>query len=335
MKRMLCGALAALLFAGCGANLAEYPWVEPSASPLPPPTVLTLTLPEDGDDILYGAVVLLEAKLKELSGERITLKTVYSQDPQGDYREGGPGLYLLTSGQIAALDDRMNYSQMPYLFQDVDRLFAHLNNGQGAIRSSPVTARRLEGEVVGVYYGGAAWMLNRAKFYDDVGFYSTVGVRSGMAGNNGFGAIGGEQLTEGTDQEIFEAFAQEAIKFCELWPGVELPPEVLEKTKTVEPTQHRFLGWWMTLKNPEGAYETQVVQMIREAFAYTLEQQNSQRRELENQQRQWLIEQYGIELGDPEGYEATRTRARQYYRENREVLGIPDDIWNEISSIIG
>lgn len=333
MKRIAAALMALMLLGGCAsADLESYPWVAPSKPAPPQMSTVSLTLPEDSDDILTGAMVMLDAKVQELSEGNVKLETFSSPNMLDDYRDGGQGLYLLSSGQMEQLDERLRFTQMPFLFPERENLFAMLNNSGNAINRSRVTAERLQGEAIGVYYGGTTWMIGRTKFYDEVGFYNSVGVLAGMAGNSCFSAIGGENIVEGSDAEIMQAFALGDVKYCELVPGTALPGQTLKAAKYIELTNHRYNGWWLVLKNPENALENATIALLREAFSYTIGQQDSQRLALEEEEWARLEVQYRIPVNTEETYRETRQRARRYYRENWKSLGIAEDIWRDIAA---
>lgn len=334
MKRLVAAAIAAAMLSGCTAGLVSYPQVEVAPPVEYAPKIISLNIPSTADDILSESMVLLEAKLQSMTDNKVKLETTRVGNVLDEYHNGDEGLYLMSGRQMEQLDERMRFIQMPFLFPDREKLFALLNSEKGPVRGSSATASRLQGEVIGVYYGGTTWMISRGRFYDDIGFYNTVGVLSHMAGNSSFGAIGGEKIIEGSHGEIMAAFAEEKVKFCELRLGSKIPREAFDKIKYIEPTNHRYDGWWLVLKNHKGEIDSELVGLVREAFAYTIEQQNEQRLAVEEEYKDNLVYGSGVEMNDESTYQNTLRNVKKYYRDNWKELGIPEDIWKQIQIVM-
>lgn len=335
MKRKLAGVTALLvLLCGCGAGVWEYPRAEAAEPVAAAPVTLGITIPAGGDEALEAAVLTLQAKLLELSGGNVTLESYRSGNvADAMLQEDETGLYLLSAQEVTTLDPDLGFIQTPYLFESADQLLTLLNSPDGVVRGSTLTRERLGGEIVGVYYGGTAWFLGRTRLYDEVGFYSTVGVSAGMLGNDCFGVLGAETVTEGSSEELFALFAQGKIKYCELSPTDEVPDEVLEKAKSLELTNHRYDTRWLLLRDSENQLEPAVRAMVQEAFSYTLPQHDTLRREIETEKQARLEERGELAVPEGEGYSRTKQLARKYYRENWMSLEFPQRVWEEISRL--
>lgn len=331
MKRLLPALLAmSVLLSGCGADTANYPYVEASQPEALPPMELVITVPNSIDDITENTLVLLESKLKELSNGSIQLVTLVADNMAENYRDGGTGLYLMDNRQLEQLDDRMTFARMPFIFEDREHMLAVLNSDSGAVRSSQVTRNRLEGELLGAYYAGTTWMLGRGTFYDEMGFYGAVGVLEGAPSNGCFSAIGSEKLVVGSQEDILEAYAQSEVRFCEITPQVQMTGQSLKITKRLELTNHRYEVLWTVLKNPQKALDGRTVNIIKEAYAYTYRQQNTFAIDREMAQIARLESNYELTANEDEQYTQTRTQARKFYRNNWKLLGIPADIAGEL-----
>ncbi|MEG1206201.1 MAG: hypothetical protein RSD74_07170 [Angelakisella sp.] len=336
MKRIIVVLLALLLtVTGCSFRPGNYPRVEPAGPPAVQPVTIYVTLPQNADSATASAMVLLEAKLIELSGGNVKLEQLQVADVSRAMQDKEPGLYLLSSEQVVHLDKRLSFIQMPFLFDNAQQQLTLLNSEEGVVRSSPVTRRNLGGEVVGVYYGGTTWFLGKGRFYDEVGFYNSVGVLSDMPGNSCFSAIGAETVMEGTAEELFAAFKEGKIKYCELHPQSDIPPEAQAMVKNLELTNHRFDTRWMILCDPEGSLSPTVKSMIKEAFSYTIQQHNVLQTDADIARMAHFEEQMNLTVQEDADYSGTRTLASRYYREKWQSLSIPSDIWQAISLIKG
>lgn len=336
MKRPIAVLTALLLLlSGCGGQMWEYPRAEPPQPVAVEPITLGITVPADADTATQAAVVTLQAKLLELSHDRVTLEVYKAGNVADAMGQDTQGLYLLNAHEVVTLDPRLEFIEMPFLFENAEQMLAMVNSEGGEVRASPVTRGRLGGEVIGVYYGGTQWFLGKTRFYDEVGFYSSVGVLSERAGNSCFGALGAEHVAEGSRAELFALFSTGKIKYCELSPGDEIPEETLAKAKALELTNHRFDSKWLMLRDTDNTLEPAVHSMIKEAFAYTVAQHDASRKEIDTAWQTELELQTGLTASVNEGYENVRMLAKKYYRENWENLRVPPEIWEEIQRVKG
>lgn len=336
MKRPIAVLTALLLLlSGCGGRLWEYPRVESRPAATIPTVTIGITIPADADDAIKTAVVTMQAKLLELSGNSITLELYQAGNVADAMEQDTQGLYLLDAHEVVTLDPRLGFIQMPFLFENAHQLLAVVNAEGGEVRASPVTGDRLGGEVMGVYYGGTQWFLGKTRLYDEVGFYSSVGVIEGLFGNSCFNMLGAESVNEGSSEELFALFAAGKIKYCELHPGDEVPEEVFAKAKALETTNHRFDSRWLVLRDTDNTLDPLVHSMLQEAFAYTVTQQDIMREELDTAWQTELELQGELSVNGAGGYANIRQLAKKYYRANWQELGIPSEIWAQIQLVMG
>lgn len=315
-----------MLFTGCGADITSYPWAAAAQPAQPPAAALTVTVPGRADDTLTNTLVVLEAKLGELSTGAVTLDTKKSDDIVTAYRQGGAGLYLLSSQEMAQLDDRLEFASMPFLFANSQQMLSLIGNTQGAVRGSAVTKKRLSGEILGIYYNDTRWIISKGTFYEELGFYNSMGVLTGSAGNGCFGVLGSETVTQASQEELFALFNEGKLRYCEITPGVQLDETTRANIKSLELTYHRYDGWWMVLKNPDNAMDGTLVNVIKEAYAYTHEQQNSLREGQEAENLGRLEVDYALPVREDTQYTQIHKLAQKYYQENGAALGIPEEI---------
>ncbi|MEG1943454.1 MAG: hypothetical protein RR049_06520, partial [Angelakisella sp.] len=199
MKKLI-AVLAALvlMLSGCSTQVIDYPRASPSSPPAISPLTLDITIPAESNEAVETAVVTLAAKLIELSGGNLRLEVYRAGDIADAMSRGGAGLYLLPSHQVAEADARLEFIEMPFLFGSAEELLTMLNSSDGEVRTSPVTKERLGGEVIGVYYGGTTWFLGKGQFYDEMGFFNSMGVLAGYGGNECFSVLGAENITMGS-----------------------------------------------------------------------------------------------------------------------------------------
>ena len=356
MKKLLALlTVLSLLLGGCvQADLRNYPRQEQEEDPagLEEETI-RIALPVDAPQIMWDTLDLLRAKIKALSDDRLKVTVRKAKYPIESYREGQADLYFFTTQEMVQMDDRLAFVQMPFLFSDADVMLTFLNDKSGVVRSSRATQTRLRGEILGVYYGGARVMLNRGRYYDEVGFYNTAAVLPDHLGEDAFIAAGAETLVIGTQEEIFSALASTTVKLGEYIPGVPVPEETLSRIKSVERTEHQFDGWWLVLSAGKSAsLSTQSRAIFEEALAYTvqwekqlLEQQ--QTGELDQLEQQILEIQGEGQSSTEESESGRQTKTAQessyenakqmmldYYEDHWQELGIPQDIWESVEELL-
>lgn len=323
-----------LMLSGCGMEAMNYPRATLSPAAVRPVTI-DVTIPVDAEEAILTALLTFEAKLSELSGGNIKIEIYHAGDVKDVIKQGETGLYLLSDRQVIQLEERLAFIQMPFLFRSAEELLTLLNSATGEVRTSSLIAEHLGGEVIGVYYGGTTWFLGKSKFYDEIGFFNSMGVLSDTANNACFSVLGAQNIIEGTEEELFAAFANDKIKFCELRTMAEIPDETLAKVKNLELTNHRFATEWLILCDPQKTLSSSVCSMIKEAFAYTLLQHDTMRRELETERMVRLQEKLNLTLDEEAGYSHAWQLAARYYRANWKAMMIPPKIWEEISVIKG
>lgn len=352
-KKLLALLLALSLLGGCAqADLRRYPREEQENDPAGlEEETLRIAMPVDAPQLMWDTLDLLRAKIKELSDGRLKVTVRKAKYPIESYREGQADLYFFTTEEMIQMDDRLSFMTMPFLFPDADTMLTFLNDESGVVRNSTATQTRLRGEILGVYYGGTRAFLNRGRYYDEVGFYNNTAILPGHLGENAFIAAGAETLVVGEQEEIFNYLAQSTVKFGEYIPGTEVPPETLAQLRNVERTQHQFDGWWLVLSAGKSAnLSTQSRAVFKEAFAYTVQwekqlmeaDQTSQLDQLQQQIQQLQASESSSsdtserssKITPASTYDNAKAAMLDYYKDNWQELGIPQDIWEALQNLI-
>ncbi len=334
MKRLLAFLLALCLLAGCGPQLEKYPRVEPS-SQVVEPRELTIDVPRDAGQLALDAVSQLAAALLELSGGAITLEVIPSEDPAAALRSGVTHLALLDNRALIEADPSMLFLDWPFLAKDAEHWLTIMGAENGVVRGSASLREALEGEVIGLWYGGRAALLCRGTFYQEIGFAgASLGVLDDREGLGFFQGIGEDLearvLCTGDREELWELFDSKEIKYMECVLEELNPEELPEAVKCLEDTAHRIHGMWLVLGTE--AVDEETARIIRAAAA-SVPQPAWDARARQEEALFLALEEREIEVkrGD---YANLHRAAREYLRKNGRELGCGERSWERLMEIL-
>lgn len=331
MKKLIALSLALLLLCSCGTqnlHMEEYPRVEPSAN-YPAPQTLTVVLPDDADEVLESMILLLDAKIRELSGGNITLNVTKSSQRLGCTTPWD--LMLYTTDDLVAAREEMAFLTAPFLFPSRETFLTVASQPDGVVRGNVRLQNALEGEIVAVYYGGAMGFLCRGRLYDEIGFLeSPVGIlEDGELGADFYATLPemeAKSVTVGDNETLRRLIAEEELRYAEAPRSEPVPDDLTDTVRYYEDTQHRFFAYWLVT----AAHMDPMVQtIICEAASYTISQQNQQRLNYEDDNVAAMPSS-----NHPDGYPTLYRKAFDLYRREETRLILDEELWQELAAFL-
>lgn len=321
--------LGLILLSGCSVQLFKYPRV-PRAAPEPAET-LTLALPVHADEALRTAVSTLQEKAEELSGGTLAFSVLSVEEPTESAKKQEADLYFFTNQEMIEMDSRFTFSVMPFLFSSADSFLTFINSDTGVVRNSPVTRSRLGGSVLGALYDGSWGFLGRSRFHDEIGLYESSAVLDQISGIELYYEAGSELVVPCSDlNQIFQLLTSAQVRYGEFRLSSPVPSQVVTRIRSAEPTRHRFDAWWIVLlDHAELSASHQAV--LRDAISYLFSGVRASMEEQEN----WLLNDLRQQIDQyvENTYDNTRRQAVKFYKESWELIGIPSDIWRDLSAL--
>ena len=295
-----------------------------------PTHTIKIAVPPTMDDTMDYALILFSAKVKELSGNTIDVQQV----PIGDfktYHQPIADLYLLTAQQVASLDERTDFAQLPFLFRNSDIMFHYLNSPHTALRTSSVTQERLDGQIVTVYQADPYWFLSKGKLYPEIGFSPSVGI-TGTRADDLFVSLHATTIYNNDFTSLEQVYVDKTIKYIEMTSSQYLSGDVLSCTKAIIDIGHRYNSWWFVARDSVTA-DDHIMSIIHEAAAYTLTYHDATRSSVDDARMTDLYHQIKNEPYSMD-YQYLFDKSQVFYEENHAEVGIPIDIWREIYPFI-
>ena len=334
MRRFLTVLLALCLLAGCGPQLDRFPRVETTA-PTYPAQTLTIDIPLGADQFTQDGVAQLAAAVLELSGGAGTLEAIPSQNPAAALSNGATHLALLDNRQLLEADPSMVFLDWPFLLEDAGQWLTVMGAEDGVVRGSASLQKALNGEVIGLWYGGRAVLLCRGNFYEAISFAGTsLGMLEDHMDTGFFQGIGEDLgakiLCAGDPAELMALFDQKEIKYMELFLD-DLDPDALpEALKYLEDTTHRVEGLWLVLG--KDAVDGETARLLRAAAA-SVPQTVWDARARQEEDLFQALEDREVEVRHS-GYNSLHRAARDYFRHNGERLGCTSRTLEELLALV-
>ncbi len=288
-----------------------------------------LLIPNDSDDITTDAIDKFSKKVQELSNNKLKITIKKSDNVFNDITQDKADMAIIRDNTLIQNEPNLNFLNMPFIFNNLGEYLSFVSGESNMFGMSEYLKNKYHIEIIGSYLNSFAYFLTRTSFMDSVGFYNQACVFVNETYPESYGALGLTEILVGTQEELYIAYLEKRAKYCEINSHSIVTDEVLNMTRSIGLTEHKYYSD-ILVYNTAREIEPIVMLFLKEAFSYTIEEQNRRRFDEQEQFLAELMSRKELQIYRKYDFPNTRQMAKVFYQKFYKEIKINQNIWDDL-----